>query len=480
MALRTYAYGAAVLSAARIFQLAASFATVPVLTRLLSPSEFGVVALAMAQVAITLFMADAGLSKSLVRTDTKDVGVWSSVFWATIIFTGAMSLILLALAWPSAAFFGEPRLGPIMAALAALPLIAGALSIPSAELQKREKFFTMAAAEFSSAIAGAVIAIWMAFEGFGAWSLVAQNVVLWTVKAIILITATSFRPQFTFTFDRLREHLIFARDTLGFAITFFISRNFDSLVVGKVLGTAALGLYAMAFRIMALPMNILSGSIQAAIYPKFVQLREDHGKLLQIVLMITTAQAAFIFPGMAAVAVASHSVFTLLLSERWSEAALIFALFAPAGAIQAVTMLNGPLLQSIGRTGARFRLTAEFAVLWMIGAPLLALHSLEAVALGYSVLTIAYLPRQLALYLRPIGGTTMQYMTALAGPTLLSIALVIVHASITRVVHVSALEEILLAFLELMVAYGAFVWLNWTRLREGLNIMKGVFAGSGD
>jgi hypothetical protein len=116
----------------------------------------------------------------------------------------------------------------------------------------------------------------------------------------------------------------------------------------------------------------------------------------------------------------------------------------------------------------------------MIGAPLLALHSLEAVALGYSVLTIAYLPRQLALYLRPIGGTTMQYMRALAGPALLSIALVIVHVSITRVVHVTAIEEMLLAFLELLVAYGAFVWIGWKRLREGLRILNGVFAGSGD
>lgn len=479
MALRTYGFGAAALAAARIFQLAASFAAVPVLTRILPPSEFGLVALAMAQVAITLFLADSGLSKSLVRTDTKDQTVWSSVFWATIVFTGALSLVLLALAWPSAMFFGEPRLAPVLAALACLPLISGAMSVPSAELLKREKFLIVATAEFSSAIGGVVLAIWLALEGFGAWALVAQNIALWAIKALILIPATSFRPSFVFTLERMEEHLVFARDTLGFAFTNFIGRNVDSLVVGKLLGTAALGVYSLAFRIMALPMNIVGGSIQAAIYPKFVQLRDESQKLLQIVLLSTTAQAALIFPGMAAIAVASDSVFTLLLSERWSGAAPIFAMFATAGALQAITTLNGPLLQAIGRTGLRFRLTAEFAVLWLVAAPLLALHSLEAVALGYSVLTVLYLPRQLNLFLKPIGGTITQYLMALAGPTLLAAAIIIAHFAITRVVHLTAIEEVALALLELLIAYGLFVGLGWKHLREGVSLMSNVFARAG-
>lgn len=476
MALRKYAFGAAALSAARVFQLAASFAAVPVLTRILPPSDFGLVALALALVAITLYMADAGLSKSLVRTDTKETGIWSSAFWATLGFTGLMSLLILALAWPSAAFFNEPRLAPMMAALAVLPLIQGAQSIPNAELLQREKFITLAAAEFVSAIAGVVVAIWMALEGFGAWALVAQQLALWGVKALILVASTRFRPRLTFSMHGLRDHLIFARDTLGFAITSFIGRQADVLTIGKLLGAASLGIYSIAFRVMALPAHIVGGAIQSAIFPKFVQLAGDHAKLRQVVMMSTTAQAALVFPAMAGVAAASHAFFTLLLSDEWAEAALIFILLAPAGAIQTVTTLNGPLLQSIGRTGARLRLTVEFAVLWVIEAPLLALHSLEAVALGYSVLTLLYLPRQLALYLTPIGATILDYMKALAAPVALSAGVVVAHEILVPILTMSRWEEVLFAFAEVLAAYVVFIVLGWRRLREGVSQMRGIFA----
>jgi len=455
-----------------------SFVAVPFLTRILPPSEFGLVALALALVAFMLYMGDAGLAKSLVRTDAEDTLVWSSVFWATLAFTGLLSLLLVGLAYPAALFFEQPRLFPIMAALACLPLVQGLLAAPTAELTKREKFITLAAAEFASAICGVVVAIWMAFDGFGAWALVAQNITLWSVKALVIIASSRFRPRFMFSFDRLGEHLIFARDTLGFAITSFIGRQTDQLVIGKLIGTAALGLYSIAFRIMSLPAHIVGGSIQSALFPKFVQLRDDHTKLRQVVLMSTAAQAALIFPGMAAVAASSHAFFTLLLSERWSEGAIIFALMAPAGALQAVTNMNGVLLQSIARTGARLRLTVEYAVLWVVAAPLLSLISLEAVAFGFSALFILYLPRLLHLYLAPIGCSIGEYLKALAAPTFLALALFGVHIGLVAAFHPPPWEEVLLALVELIAAYLAYVLIGWRQLRAGLTEMRALFSGA--
>lgn len=478
MALRTYAFGAAALSAARIFQLAASFAAVPVLTRMLPPSEFGVVALALAVTSFMLYLGDAGLAKSLVRTDAKDQNTWSSVYWATLLFTGLLSLILLVLAWPTAWFFNEPRLVAMMAALAVLPLAQGAMAAPTAELTKNEKFVTLAASELISAIVGVVIALVMAFKGFGAWALVMQNVALWVVKGAILVGASKFKPRFVLTFDRMDEHLIFARDTLLFAITSFFSRQTDSLVVGKLLGTAALGLYSIAFRIMSLPAYLVGGAVQSALFPKFVHLRDDLPRLRQVVLTSTTAQAAFVFPGMAATAIASHAFFDLLLSPRWGSAAIIFALMAPGGAIQTVTNMNGVLLQAIGRTGARLRLTIEYALIWVIAAPLLSLISLQAVALGFSVLCLAYTPRLLSIYLTPIGCTMREYAKALMWPTLLSLAIVVIHLIFVSLFHPGAIQEVTLAGAELLAAYAVYIAFTWRRLKQDIADMRVIFAQS--
>ena len=475
MALRTYAFGAAALSAARIFQLAASFVAVPVLTRIMPPSEFGLVALAMAVTALMLYLGDTGLGKSLVRTDVKDREVWSSVFWATLLMTGVMSLLLLLLAWPTAIFYHEPRLTWIMVVLAVLPLAQGAMAVPTADLTKREKFVTLAVSEFASAIAGVVIALVMAFNGFGAWALVMQNVALWVVKGAILVGASKFRPLPTFTFDRLSDHLIFARDTMGFAITSYFSRQTDTLVVGKLLGTAALGIYSIAFRLMSLPAYLVGGAVQSALFPKFVHLKEDEPRLRQVVLTSTNAQAAFVFPAMAAIAVSSSACFTLLLSPRWAEAAIIFTLMAPAGALQTVTNLNGVLLQAVGRTGARLRLTIEYAIIWIIAAPLLSLISLPAVALGFSVLNLLYLPRLLNIYLKPIGCSVRDYAASLFGPTVISAVLVGVHILLVQLLHPSPGREVAQALGELICAYSAYVLFGWRQLKQDIDEMRVIF-----
>ncbi len=476
MALRKYAFGAAALSAARIFQLAASFAAVPVLTRLLPPSEFGLVALAMAVTSFMLYLGDAGLAKSLVRTDADDTHVWSSVFWATVLFSGVLSLLLVGLAYPTAIFYGENRLVPMLMVLATLPLFQGVMAAPTAELTKREKFVTLAISEFGSAIVGVTVALVMAFHGFGAWALVMQNVALWAVKGIIIIGASRFRPRAVFTYSALGDHLIFARDTFGFAITSYFSRQTDQLAIGKLLGTAALGIYSIAFRLMSLPAHLVGGAIQSALFPKFVQLKDDLPRLRQVVLTSTSVQAAFVFPGMAAVAVASPAFFSLLLSPRWESAAIIFALMAPGGALQTVTNLNGVLLQAIGRTGARLRLTVEYAIMWLVIAIPLSLISLPAVAAGFSALCLLYLPRLLTLYLTPIGCSMIDYIKALAGPTLLSLALVVVHLLLVGMLRPPPLEEVALATTELLVAYGLYAALQWRQLKQDFKDMRTIFA----
>ena len=144
MALRRIAFGAAALSAARVFQLGASFLTVPFLARLLQPSEFGLVAIAMAMVALTLAVSDAGLSRSLIRSDNLESDAWSTAHWLIIAGTALLSLLLALFSWPAALFFETPALLPILLALSIIPLMQGFLELPIAALIKRENFMPLA------------------------------------------------------------------------------------------------------------------------------------------------------------------------------------------------------------------------------------------------------------------------------------------------------------------------------------------------
>ena len=457
MALKRIAFGVATLSAARVVQLASSFVAIPFLARMLTPVDFGLAALALSMVMFFTMIGDAGLGRSLVRVDANDTEAWSSAFWASVLLMTALSGLFFLISWPAGAFFNEPRLVPIMMVLSLAPLLMGLAEIPAASLLQKEKFQWLAGAEFAAAIAGIVVALIIAFQGGGAWALVWQHLTQRIVKGVVVQLASRLYPRLVLNVGKLKEHMRFMLDTAAWSMTMFVNRQADTLVVGKFLGAATLGLYNVAVRIMQLPVSILGGSLHSAVYPRFVQLREDNKALRELVLFTTMAQAVFVFPPIAAVAAASHAFFTLLLSERWQASGEIFTLLAGAGAIQTIVAINGSLLQAIGRTGARLRLTVEYAILWTISALATAPFGIHAVALGCTVTTLLYLPRLLHLYLRPIECSPLDFLRVLAAPTLAAIALFVGHRLLMNTIEVGLWTEIAIVILETIVAYAALV-----------------------
>ena len=478
MAIKRIAFGVATLSAARVFQLASSFIAIPFLARILTPVDFGLAALALSMVMFFTMIGDAGLGRSLVRVDANDTEAWSSAFWASVLLMLVLSGIFFLLSWPAAAFFNEPRLLPIMMTLALAPLLMGLAEIPAAALLQKERFQWLAGAEFAAAMAGIVVALVVAFQGGGAWALVWQHLTQRIVKGLVVQFASKLHPRLVLNFDKLKEHLRFMIDTAAWSMTMFVNRQADTLIVGKFLGAATLGLYNIAVRIMQLPVSILGGSLHSAIYPRFVKLREDNKSLRELVLFTTTAQALFAFPPIAAVAAASQAFFTLLLSERWQASGEIFTLLAGAAAIQTIVAINGSLLQAIGRTGARLRLTVEYAILWTISALVTAPFGIHAVALGCTLSTLIYLPRLLQLYLRPIECTSLDFIRALAAPALASIALFVGHRMLMSAINVGLWTEIGIVILETIVVYAVLLLFQRRELMDQFRSVRAMLSPS--
>jgi O-antigen/teichoic acid export membrane protein len=227
---------------------------------------------------------------------------------------------------------------------------------------------------------------------------------------------------------------------------------------------------------MQLPVNIIGGSLNSAIYPRLVALRTEHGALRQLVLAATMAQAAFVFPPIAAIAASSDAFFKLLLSDRWTGAGEIFTLLATAAAVQTVVGLNGSLLQAVGHTGARLRLTVEYAVFWAVLALILAQFGIQAVALGCSVATVLYLPRLLHLYLKPIECSPLDFLRALAGPALVAIAIYVSHRALMNTIDIDAWPEVGLAVLQTLIGYGILLWFGRGVIAEKTKAMRAIFA----
>lgn len=478
MALRRIAFGAAALSAARVFQLGASFLTVPFMARLLEPHEFGLVAIAMAMVALTLSVSDAGLSRSLIRTDNLESDAWSTAHWLIIAGTALLSLLLALFSWPAALFFETPALLPILLALSIIPLMQGSLELPIAALIKRENLMPLAIADFAAALGGAAAAIGFGLAGFGAWALVAQNIVNVLIRAPVILFAANWKPRRVFNLVALGEHVRFARDTMGYAIMQAISRQVDPFVIGKALGTAPLGLYSVAFRIMNLPAGVIATPVQTALYPRLAVLRNKPDELRALVLAATLGQAALVFPAMAAAAAASTAVFEILLSYRWGAAGLVFSALAVAGMVQVITNFNSSLLQAIGRTGTRLRLTFEFTILWAIAALFSAQFGLIAVATTFSIISVLYLPRSLTILLQRLQCSMLEYLKVLVAPTLAALGIIACHALLMRFVTLNNWQELAAVVVETLAAYACLLIFGRRDLEERLHHVRSLMTTS--
>lgn len=478
MALRRFSLDLASLSAARVVQTLAAFASLPVIARLLGPHEYGLVAVAMGFVLSTIFLADAGMGQSLVRTPVSDTKTWSSAFWAILGFGAGLSFLLAVIACLAPMVFGEPRLMGLILALSVVPLLVSAVAAPTAELQQRQKFRELAAIEALSALTGLVVAIGLALQGAGAWALVIQQIAFWVIKGGLLVWRTRFRPEFAFARENLSDHLRFARDNTGSTILYFFARQIDPLVLGRVLGTAATGLYAFATRIMYLPQQLVASPVQNALYVRMVELRDDSEALRDLLLIMTTCIALLVFPGVAMIAAASPAYFALLLSHDWMSAAPVFTVLAPVAAMQTILVPANALVLATGNTTIRLRQMFEMAVMWVILLPLTAQFGLIAVAAAFSISNVAYLPRVLQLTLPLINLRIRGFLLAILPATLAALALYGAHTAIRAFVPLNALQEIALSIAELAVAYAALLYTCRLGLLAQIRTLRGLMLRS--
>ena len=420
MAFSRIALGTAAMSAVNVIRLLAQFFVVPILSRILSPADYGIMAMAMPFVIFMMTFTDAGVGQSLVRTAPQERSVWSTCFWLTIISGFGLALIIIAIAPLAAMFFREPRLSPIIMALALVIIPQAGATIPEAALRRDQRFGFMAGAEITSVLTGIILAVVIALNGGGAWALVAQQLGLYGGRFILTFVCSSFRPSLHFNLNEIKEHLKFGRDVLAAKFVWFLTGAMDSPIVGRVLGTTTLGFYAMSSMFSRLPGQVISGPLQYVIYAHLSPLRDDKVALRRIMLLLTRLLAIIIFPGMGMVAVAHQSVFKLFLSEKWLPAGDLFMLLAASAAFGAVTGLRGTFMMIIGRVGLQLQSAIEY--FFLLGTVLLVSvwFGIKWFVIGYSCACFLYFPRSMALILPHLECPLADYARTLVLPAIVT------------------------------------------------------------
>jgi PST family polysaccharide transporter len=447
VSLRKLVFGTAAMSSVNVLRLLAQFFALPILSRILSPKDYGLVAIAMPFVTFAMVLADSGVGMSLVRTSASERGVWSTSFWLSIVLGLALALIMAACAPLVAHIFGEPRLTSIIVTLAFVVFAQSVCTIPGASLQQNHRFKLIAAIEVVSVACGIGLAVFVALHGGGAWALVGQQVAFFASRLTLTVVFSPFRPQLVLNWRGLREHLIFGRNILGANILGFFARSLDNLIIGKLLGAVPVGIYAMAFQFVRLPFMLVTGPLQYVLYAQLAAIRGDAEAVRRVFIFLTRTLAILVFPAMCMVAVAHGPFFRLLLSQKWAASSTLFMLVAPVGALQAVTALGGTVTMALGRTDIQLRTTIEFGILWVVALLTGAHFGLNAIAVAYDCAVLLYFPRSTSLTLPLVRCSIPAYLRVIATPVLITAGTVSVFWLITREVPLDDWVQLGLAVL---------------------------------
>ena len=447
MSLRKLVFGTAAMSSVNVLRLVAQFFALPILSRILSPKDYGLVAIAMPFVTFAMVLADSGVGMSLVRTSANERGIWSTSFWLSVFLGLVLALIMAACAPLVAHIFEEPRLTSIIVTLAFVVLAQSICTIPGASLQQHHRFKLIAGIEVVSVSCGIGLAVFVALHGGGAWALVGQQVGFFASRLTLTLSFSPFRPLMLVNWRGLREHLIFGRNVLGVNILGFFARSLDNLIIGKILGAAPVGIYAMAFQFVRLPFMLVTGPLQYVLYAQLAAIKGDGEAVRRMFLFLTRALAILVFPAMCMVGVAHGPFFRLLLSQKWASSSTLFMLVAPVGALQAITALGGTVIMALGRTDIQLRTTIEFGILWVIALLTGAHFGLNAIAIAYDCAVLLYFPRSISFTLPLVRCCIPAYLGVIATPVLITAGTVSVFWLITREVPLNDWRQLGLAAL---------------------------------
>lgn len=311
------------------------FITTVILARYLSKSEFGVVAYAITIIGLLDVVKDLGIGASLIYH--RDEAFFSTAFWISI----STSFTFFLLAWIGAplvgSFFDDPQVIWVTRILAmSLPLNAlGSTheAILIKELEFRKRFFPT----FSKSIVKGVVAIGLAFLGFGAWSLIISQLSGIIVAVIILWSIVPWRPSFAFSNQAAHSLLSFGLPLVGMNIVSAVALNVDYIFIGRYLGSESLGVYSLAFRIPELTILYFCGVVAQVIFPIFGKIRDDADALNRGFLETARYVALVTVPIGLGMALLAEPLVLTIFGEKWLDVApvlqgiSIYALFISLG-----------------------------------------------------------------------------------------------------------------------------------------------------
>lgn len=325
-----------------------------VLARILTPEDYGIVAVVNVFVAFFAILADMGIGSTVIQKKNLDEQDINSIFSYSIGLAIALMLGFCALAYPIAIFYSDNVYLKLVPLLSVSILFSTINTVPNGILMRDKKFFTIGIRQIIVSVVVSAVAIVFALLGFKYYALVFNSIVTAILNFVWNYVRCGHKFRITFKRESIGKIKEYTGFLLGFNVINYFSRNLDNLLIGKYMGKAQVGNYSKAYQLMLYPMNLLTNVFTSALHPFLAEHQNDKKYIYQ--MYIKTVKVLSLLGVYIAVFCyfASEELVTLFYGPQWQVAEECFKILSISIWSQMVCATSGAMFQVLNKTKVHF------------------------------------------------------------------------------------------------------------------------------
>ena len=331
-------------------------AQLAILARFLDPSAFGLMALVMIVIGFSQAFLDMGISNAIIHKQEVTKDQLSTLYWVNI-FAGLVLFFIIVLIAPFISeFYKEPELTKLIL-ITSLTFIIQPFGQQFMVLwQKKLRFSEIAKIDIVNKSISLVVSVYLAYKGYGVYAIVfgvLAGIVSQTIQ-FVFIGLKEYRPGFVFKIGEVKEFLSFGAYQMGEKTINYFNYQIDTILIGRLLGVEALGIYTVAKQIIMAPSQIINPIITKVTFPVMAKLQDDIPRLKNIYLKTINYLSSVNFPIYVFIFIFAHDIVLIMFGEKWLEAVYIMKILSIWGALRSTGNPVGSLLLARGKANWGF------------------------------------------------------------------------------------------------------------------------------
>lgn len=362
------------------------------LARILSPSDFGTVAMVTIFIIFANVLIEGGFSSALIQKKDADDVDFSTVFYFSLVFSILLYAILYFSAPSISAFYGVGYqiLTPVLRVLGLQVIIFAVNSVQQAYVQRQMMFKNFFWATLVGTITSAFIGLFMAYSGYGIWSIVGQQLTASVINTLTLYYVTRKLPILAFSLEKLKSLFNYGVKLLGASLLVTGFQELRTLIIGKLYTAQDLAFFDRGKQFPSLIVTNINSSIGAVLFPKMAK-EQDSIEQIKNTSRISIRFSSYIMcPIMCGLASVSEPFVRIVLTEKWIDCVPLMQWFCIVYFFMPIHTANMQALKAIGRSDTYFKLELVKKIIELVSLFVVVWISIDAIVINMAILTTLF------------------------------------------------------------------------------------------